>query len=90
MPLHGSIIGVASQRRLIIDALLIKQVVGRYIAHRPFVSTCTYLSGRLLTMMQRALAALPRAARVISKRRDFSALVSLEEEFPGYVKRCDG
>jgi hypothetical protein len=40
-------------------------------------------------MMQRVLAAVPRTARVISKRRDFSALVSLEEEFPGYVVRWE-
>ncbi|CAB9530912.1 Insulinase (Peptidase family M16) [Seminavis robusta] len=34
-------------------------------------------------MMQRALSAVPRAAKAISKQRQFSALVSLDEEFPG-------
>jgi len=33
--------------------------------------------------LQRVLSAVPRAGKVISKRREFSALVSLDEEFPG-------
>lgn len=35
-----------------------------------------------LATLQRALSAVPRAARVVSKRQ-FSALVALDEEFPG-------